>query len=54
MAALKPGQRTQRFMYGLFGTECTVDLEQRDGYFEHVRKLNVLSKYVQSVKPMTK
>jgi hypothetical protein len=35
VAPLKPGQLSHRFMYVLFDMECTVVLEQRDGYFEH-------------------
>jgi hypothetical protein len=37
-------------MYVLFDTECTYDLEQREGYFEQYRAVYVFSKCVQSAK----
>jgi len=46
VTALKPVQLPHRFMYVLFDTECTQDLEQRDGYFEQHRTVYVLSKCV--------
>ena len=39
-------------MYVLFETECTQDLEERDGHFEQYRTVYVLSKYVQCLKKL--
>ena len=39
MAALKPRKLSDKFLYVFFGTECTQDLEKRDGSFEHVPNL---------------
>ena len=39
MAPLKPSRLSNRFMYVFFDTECTQDLEKRDGSFEHVPNL---------------
>ena len=36
---LWPSKLIDRFMYVLFDTECTQDLEKCDGSFEHVRNL---------------
>jgi len=36
---LKPSKLTDRFLCVFFDTECTLDLEKRDGSFEHVPNL---------------
>jgi len=35
VAPLKPRELSDKFLYGFFDTECTQDLEKRDGSFEH-------------------
>jgi hypothetical protein len=39
MAPQKPSKLSNRFMYVFFDTECTQDLEKRDGSFEHAPNL---------------
>jgi hypothetical protein len=39
MAPLEPSRLSNRYMYVSFDTECTQDLEKRDGSFEHVPNL---------------
>ena len=39
MAPLKPSKLTDRFLCVSFDTECTQDLEKRDGSFENVPNL---------------
>jgi hypothetical protein len=39
VAPLKPSKLLNKYMYVFFDTECTQDLEKRDGSFEHVPKL---------------
>jgi hypothetical protein len=36
VAPLKPSKVIDKFMYVFYDTECTQDLEKRDGFFEHV------------------
>ena len=36
MGALKPSKLSDKCLYVFFDTECTQDLEKRDGPFEHV------------------
>ena len=36
VAALKPSKLSDRFLYVFFDTECTQDLERRDGSFMHL------------------
>ena len=52
LTPLKTGQISHRFVYFFFDTECTQDLEQRDGYFEQYRTVYVRSKCVQIVKKL--
>ena len=42
VSPLKPDQHSHRFMHVLFDTECTHDLEQRDGYFVNYTFVHVL------------
>ena len=39
MATLKPSKLSEKFLCVFFDTECTQDLEERDGSFEHVPNL---------------
>jgi hypothetical protein len=39
VAPLKPSKLSNRYLYVFFETECTQDLQKRDGYFEHVPNL---------------
>ena len=39
MVPLKPSKLPEKFFYAFFDTECTQDLEKRDGSFENVPKL---------------
>jgi len=39
VAPLKPSILTDRFLYVFFDTECTQDLENHDGSFEHIPNL---------------
>ena len=39
MAQLKPSKLSNKYLYVLFDTECTQDLEKRDGSSEHVPNL---------------
>jgi hypothetical protein len=39
VAPLKPNMLSKKYLYVFFDTECTQDLEKRDGSFEHVPNL---------------
>ena len=39
MSPLKPSKLSDKFLYVFFDTECTQDLQKRDGSFEHVPNL---------------